>query len=372
LKKMIKERLQSLNRSLYPRHNFFAPQWIVLGVNNICNLHCKMCDVGTESLDTTFAQNLVGTQPLNMPLDLLKKIIDQTAAYFPKAKLGYAFTEPLIYPHLIESLVYAKQKGLYTTITTNALTLKQKAGKLIEAGLDEIFISLDGTSEIHNEIRGNKKSFEKAVEGIEALNAYPNSPKITIVYAITEWNIECMIPFLDFFKNYKIARIGFMHTQFTENEVAQIHNTKYGDIYQATISNVQELDFTKMDLKKLLENIQTIKKQSYPFEVFFSPEMASEKELELYYFQPEKILGKHCHDVFSNMMIKSNGSVIPSHGRCFNLTVGNLYEDSLENIWNSATFSKLRTDIMKAGGYFDACSRCCSGFNGYTAKQQNG
>jgi MoaA/NifB/PqqE/SkfB family radical SAM enzyme len=366
---MIINKLKQLNKTFYPQHNFFSPTWIVLGVNNICNLHCKMCDVGTESLDTTFAQNLVGTHPINMPLDLLKKIIDQTAQYFPQAKLGYAFTEPLIYPHLIESLVYANSKGLYTSITTNALTLKQKAEKLVEAGLNEIFISLDGTAEIHNEIRGNKKSFEKAIEGIEALSSYKNAPKITIVHALTEWNIDTMLPFLDFFRKYNISKIGFMHTQFTENNIAEIHNTKYGDIYQATISNVQELDFSKMNLNKLLTNIQTIKStENYPFKVFFSPEINTAEELDTYYFNSGKILGKHCHDVFNNMMIKSDGSIIPSHGRCYNLTVGNLYNDSLKEIWNSNVFNKFRTDIMKAGGYFDACSRCCSGFNGYKTK----
>lgn len=366
---MITERLKILNRTLYPQHNFFAPKWIVLGVNNICNLHCKMCDVGTASLDTTFAQNLVGTHPVNMPLDLIKTIIDQTATYFPKSKLGYAFTEPLVYPYLIESLTYAKSKGIYTTVTTNALTLKQKAEKLAETGLDEIFISLDGTAAIHNEIRGNTKSFEKAVEGIELLKSYPGSPHITLIYALTEWNIDCMIPFLEFFKSYHIAKIGFMHTQFTENHIAEAHNSKYGEVYPATISNVQELDFSKMDLKKLLSNIQTIKKERYPFRVFFSPEITTAEALDTYYFHPETILGKHCHDVFSNMMIKSDGSVIPSHGRCYNLTVGNIYEDSLATIWNSQIFNKFRKDIMQAGGYFDACSRCCSGFNGYGEKK---
>lgn len=366
---MIIDKLKTLNQTIYPRHNFFSPKWIVLGVNNICNLHCKMCDVGTESYETTFAQNLVGTQPLNMPLELIKTIIDQTANNFPKAKLGYAFTEPLIYPHLIESLAYANEKGLYTTVTTNALTLKQKAESLVEAGLNEIFISLDGTANIHNEIRRNKKSFEKAIEGIELLNSFKNSPKIGVVYALTEWNIDCMLDFLDTFKKYKIDWIGFMHTQFTENKTVESHNIKFGNLYPATISNIQELDFSKMDMKKLLENIQVIKKTKYPFNIIFSPEMTSAQELEQYYFQSQKIIGKHCNDVFSNLMIKSDGSVIPSHGRCYNLNVGNIYEDSLKNIWNSSTFNKLRGDIMQAGGYFDACSRCCSGFNGYETKK---
>ena len=128
-----------------------------------------MCDVGIEYTASNFYQNLMGTSPLNMPIDLIKKIFDQTAKYFPKTKIGYAFTEPLIYPQLIESLYYAKSKKLFTSITTNALNLKQKAKDLCAAGLNDIYISLDGPEKIHNEIRGNNKSFQKAIEGIEEL-----------------------------------------------------------------------------------------------------------------------------------------------------------------------------------------------------------
>ena len=78
--------LKLLNKKVAPKHYFFGPEWIVLGVNNVCNLHCKMCDVGTANLETNFAQNLVGSHPLNMPIELFKKIVDQTAATYPKAK----------------------------------------------------------------------------------------------------------------------------------------------------------------------------------------------------------------------------------------------------------------------------------------------
>ena len=64
---MIKQ-LKHLNKKIAPKQFLFGPEWIVLGVNNVCNLHCKMCDVGTKNLDSNFAQNFVGTHQLNMPL----------------------------------------------------------------------------------------------------------------------------------------------------------------------------------------------------------------------------------------------------------------------------------------------------------------
>ena len=130
------QKLKKANIRLYPQKLFYGPEWLVLGVNNICNLHCKMCDVGVSYNQSNFFENLMGSKPLNMPLELISQVIEQAARYFPNTKLGYAFTEPLIYPHLIESLQLAQQHQLYTSITTNALTLKRHAVALAEAGLN--------------------------------------------------------------------------------------------------------------------------------------------------------------------------------------------------------------------------------------------
>lgn len=159
--------LQKINTRFYPGHLFFGPEWLVLGVNNICNLHCKMCDVGTGFSESNFSINLVGTKPLNMPLDLLKEIINDAAKNFSHTKIGYAFTEPLIYPDLIESLYYAQSKKLYTSVTTNALTLSRQADELCKAGLQQLNISLDGPKDVHNFIRGHKSSFQRACDGMQ-------------------------------------------------------------------------------------------------------------------------------------------------------------------------------------------------------------
>jgi len=344
-----------------PSHFLFSPKWIVLGVNNVCNLHCKMCDVGNKNMDSNFAQNLVGTHPLNMPLELVNRVIDQTATFFPKSKLGYAFTEPLVYPHLVESLEYAASKGVYTTITTNALTLKNKVDALVNAELNEIFISLDGPQDIHNEIRGHKKSFQKAIEGIEALNNYKNPPKITIICAITEWNIGHLRELLDEFRRFKIKEFAFMHTQFITKDMAEIHNASpWGESYPTYDSNIDLIDFSKMNLTLLHKEISEIKNNKYPFKIFFSPDLKTLDSIKKYYLEPNEIMGDHCNAVFTNIMIKSDGSVIPAHGRCYNLDIGNVYEHDIKIIWKSAKLKKLRGDLMSSGGLFPGCSRCCS------------
>lgn len=360
---MIQRALKKANIHLRPQKLSFGPEWIVLGVNNLCNLHCKMCDVGVGFEGSNFYQNLVGAKPLNMPLELIQRIIDETARYYPSAKLGYAFTEPIIYPHLVESLAYAEEKGLYTTITTNALNLRRLYEPLAEAGLNAILVSLDGPPEIHNEIRGHKKSFEWALEGIEKTLALPGRrPDISVYCTITEWNIGHLERFLDFFKDYPLREVGFMHTNYTPQSVADRHNAIHGVNYPATASNMEEINLEAMDLDLLWAEIEAIRSREWPFKVLFSPDIASRAALDEFYLHPEKIIGKVCNDAFRTIMIKSNGNAIPAHGRCYDLTVGNIYESSLKEIWNAPKLAVFRKELMKAGGLMPACARCCSAF----------
>ena len=351
--------LKKINKKFMPNNYMFAPEWIILGVNNVCNLHCKMCDVGTKNLDSNFAQNLVETHPINMPLSLITQIIDQMASIYPTSKLGYAFTEPLVYPHLEASLNYAKEKGIETSITTNALTLKQKAH--VVAGTS-IYISLDGPQDIHNEIRGHKKSFQKAVEGIEAVLEINPKATIAIFCVITEWNIGYLNEFLDFFKDYPLQQIGFMHSNFTEQHIADKHNKVWANSYPATASNIDEVNINNFDLNALWDEIATIKSKTHKFPISFSPEITSKEKLIEFYHKPEIKIGKMCNDVFTNIMIKSDGSVIPAHGRCYNLELENIYNKNLKEIWNGNVLSKFRSNLSKNGGLLPACSRCCSAF----------
>jgi radical SAM protein with 4Fe4S-binding SPASM domain len=359
---MVANRLRAINAEYYPQHVFFAPKWLVLGVNNTCNLHCKMCDVGVSYTQSNFFENLMGSKPTHMPLDLFKKIVDQAARYFPGIKLGYAFTEPLMYIYLKESLQYVKEKNLFASLTTNALGLKKWAPILDQTGLNEINISLDGPPAIHNYVRGNEHSFSKAVEGIEALTSRGSKIDINIYCVITEWNVGKLEEFLGCLGSFKLKRVGLMHSNFTSHHIAAQHNEIFGGLYPATASNVTDTKNEFIDTNNLWREIQEVKGKRWNFQVNFFPEIESAEKLKQYYLNPEIFIGKKCMDIFSDMMIKSNGDVIPAHGRCYNLKIGNMYEDNLKDIWNSSVITQFRKTVIRHGGLLPACSRCCSSF----------
>ena len=355
-------KFKDLNGRYLPGKLFYAPEWLVLGVNNTCNLHCKMCDVGVENSANNFYQNLMGSQPVHMPLDLFKKITDQASRYFHKVKMGYAFTEPLTYKFLGESLAYANHKKLFTSVTTNAYNLRSMATQLEVGGLNELYVSLDGPPDVHNYIRGRNNSFEKAIEGIDYLLSRPKHPAISVFCVITQWNTGRLAEFLNYFKNKNLQQVGFMHTNYTTPEIAEDHNHLFGDLYPATSSN--SINTREYNLDELWSEISKVRSTTYKFKVTFSPEIRDPGTLDKFYREPRKMIGTRCKDILNAVMIKSNGDVIPAHGRCYNLKIGNVYDEDLNKIWNSAIISKFRRDVSRHGGLLPGCSRCCSAFSG--------
>lgn len=361
---MIRAILKKTNMRWWPRRLLSGPEWIVLGVNNLCNLHCKMCDVGTGYENSNFYHHLMGSRPLNMPLPLLRRIIEQTAAYFPEAKLGYAFTEPSIYPHLIESLHNAREHGLYTTMTTNALRLEMQATDLVQAGLRELYVSLDGPPEVHNRIRGHRRSFEKAIAGIEkVLASPPPRPQVSVFCTITPWNAGALLAFAEHFRKLAIQKIGFMHLNFTTPAMVAVHNRRYGASYPAAVSNLSQVPLAALDVARLYDEIQCVKSASLPFPIEFIPALNTPESLHRFYRKPRAFIGSWCYDAFRNVMIKSDGTVIPAHGRCYNIVAGNIYDQNLRDIWNAPVLAEFRHALAQAGGLLPACARCCSAFH---------
>lgn len=95
-------------------------------------------------------------EPQDMDFDLYKRIIDSCTSSEEVHPQGLG--EPLLYPHFIEAVAYAKKKDKKVLIYTNASLLdNDMAERLLDIGLDEIRFSVDGH---------NKDTYEAARPGL--------------------------------------------------------------------------------------------------------------------------------------------------------------------------------------------------------------
>ena len=79
--------------------------------------------------------------------------------------------EPLLHPRFLEMVRLAKERGLRAEVTTNALLLDDAmAAGLLEAGLDQLVVSIDGANaEAFGRVRSGA-SLERVVENVRRLH----------------------------------------------------------------------------------------------------------------------------------------------------------------------------------------------------------
>jgi MoaA/NifB/PqqE/SkfB family radical SAM enzyme len=107
------------------------PRFVQIAVTNICNKDCGMC-----------IRFQVPIEQRHLDFDDFKKIVEQFDDGVEAVTL-VGMGEPLVYPHLSDAIRYLKERGIKTRITTNAILLKKRAGKLLDAGLDHIHLSAE-------------------------------------------------------------------------------------------------------------------------------------------------------------------------------------------------------------------------------------
>lgn len=140
-------------------NGFFTLQW---HITHRCNLRCQHCY--QDDYSAFESRDALG-EILNQYEALLKE-------YSYKGHINFTGGEPLTHPDLFWLLEETKKRGITTAVLTNGTLIgRSEAKKLNSLGVDYVQISLDGTKDIHDIIRGNG-SFDRAVGGLRELIAH--------------------------------------------------------------------------------------------------------------------------------------------------------------------------------------------------------
>ncbi len=271
-----------------------TPYKINIDVSSVCNFKCIFC---FHAIDDKELKNS-GFKPQIMDFELFKTILKQIKEFPEKIKcIGLAgIGEPLINKKLPDMIRMTKEYDVSEkiVITTNGSLLKPKiADALVDAGLDEIIISIEAlNSKKYYDISKAKIIFQELLDNIEYL--YKNRGQCKVFVKIVSMAFEE--------KNDE----KLFHELFDEiSDMAYV---------EEIIPQFKPVDYDSMDLNYE----QTIYgKKVLPIEV--------------------------CSMIFYAMQIAANGNVCPC---CvdYNETeiFGNANTDSLYNIWNSIQFNRFR------------------------------
>jgi MoaA/NifB/PqqE/SkfB family radical SAM enzyme len=335
------------------------PRTIYWNVNSVCNLHCKMCDVGTANEDANFFKNLRIDRKLHeITVERFKSVTDEVAQYHPMMSING--TEPIMYKPLGEVIAYARHAGLAVAVTTGAYTLPKRAEELAEAGLTRLNVSIDGPPQVHNYIRGRSDSFEKATEGIVkfkgAARQRSYEPEVLVNFTITNMNFDHLEKFYDSISAYPVDRLNFVLMNFVNEEMAQAHNLEWGKKYFATVNCLNEdTQPGKVNVSVLAQQMEAVRRKGGS-KVTFLP-FYNEAELTKFLNRPMEFMGHvPCVSSWFIAQILADGEVIP-YTRCYHVPFGNINVQPFMEIWNGEKADAWRRDLRKHGR-FPACTRC--------------
>lgn len=302
IKRIFEHKLYQLKKGKYP-----FPTMIQIQTINSCNARCLMCPNSKKNNEKIE----------RMPDHLFNKIIDEIIR---KTKSCFIYltlqNEPLMDNKIFEKIKTIKEKGkkkVFVGIASNgSLITDKKIKELEESKLDSFIVSLDAASEeTYKKIR-HGLDFHKALKNIDKVINSNYNNYFAVGFVVQKDNIAEYKKFKKIWKKKGLS----LHIINLSNRTGELDN--YEDIM---------LEYKKY---LLLDKVK--------------------------YILSKKLI-RSCPMPFTNFNILSNGDVI----LCCNdfnkkEILGNVNNSSIEEIWNSAKYHKIRK--LMYNREFDKISAC--------------
>ncbi len=160
---------------------------IILWLTTNCNLRCKYCYAA--DMHNSSSEDLILEKKKIISKDIIRKAINLL-----KLEAGTVLQisggEPTLYPELLEfTLNYVRDRRPKASIQlqTNATLMSDKMIELIKKSKISVGVSIDGTSDVNERLRGKTK---QAISGIKKLA--DNNIMVNITSVITSENVGHM------------------------------------------------------------------------------------------------------------------------------------------------------------------------------------
>lgn len=303
-----------------------APLMLFVELTRRCNSRCRHCDIWMgEGGEEVRASTLVDT--------FSRLARDGLVA------VDLFGGEPLLRKDLTHIVAGAKAAKLHVTITTNgSLLTSAKCEELRKAGLDQLFVSIDGpTASLHDWIRGTEGSFKRATEGLRNMRELPGDvPRLGINTLVCRQNIG--------FLPEMVEVAG--HTGAT-----QIRLLPYHQCYPFNQHKQEdEMLLRKEDLRLLERSIREFSRRCKTEGIATNSASYLSGIVSWFAGKPDRV---RCMAGIGVCDINAHGFVYPcyTHGA----SVGSIKEQPFEEIWRSPQLDRMRKDSRRCRGCWQSC-----------------
>ncbi len=322
------------------------PTILQIEPTNRCNLKCIMCPHGCNKI----------SEYKDLSYTVLKKIIEEIYEYeFLKGVHIQGLGEPLLYPELLDTIKFCKEKNLETYFNSNLTIMSEEiAEKLVELQHDKIAVSIESVDpNLYLWIRPGSKnhSLQRVLHNINTLSEmkkkhnskYPIIAVHSILFKNTIHQIQDMVRVL---KENGVDILCFQHliTIGLPDDKA----LPYG----IPIKDECVLNMSVEEKKEILQLIRSL--NSSDFGVIPPHDFDSLDEV-----LPPREGVITCFDLWQKPTILANGDFMPC---CYTLgyyqfLMGNIYETDFRTIWFNDKYKELRWQHV-SGKLNSVCANC--------------
>ncbi len=344
-----------------------VPRHVTVFVNWACNLTCRECWMyGDSAAESTWLPEVKRDQ---ISMEMWNGLLDELAADSgEKPYLTIMGGEPLIHPRLVDMVREAKTRlpQCNLDMSTNATLLHRHADALVDAGIDDVYISVDGpTPQINDPIRG-RKAFERAMRGLEALQQASrragHGPMIALNFTVTGMNYTYLPDMVRLSERLGLSEITVgLASYFTREEGAatapafQAATHRPFTSWAGYCNEHQHANIDPAELKEIFDEAESM---SDTVEVLIPPTRYSNEDKSRFFTGEWSSLVKEttCVKLWAQATVLPNGQVI-SCTTFADTVMGSLVDSSLAEVFHGDAYGRMRGLLRK--GLQPICHRCC-------------
>ncbi len=320
------------------------PVCLYLETTNRCNLLCTTCPRTYEDLEPE----------ADMSWELFTSLIDQ----YPNIArvVLHGIGEPMLVKDIAQRVKYLKDRNVYVLFNTNGTLLTEANGRaLIEAGLDELRVSLDAAeSGVFQMVRG-KDFFDKIVANVRNFTRLQREldapkPRVSLWLTGLRETVDQLPNFVRLAYSIGVMevylqRLVFFDVPMDEHSLARAESALFEHTTDREEALIREAESVARELG-----------------VMFSASGAVDPG-ESIKMQRSDSPWSLCRRPWSLMYITANGRVLPCCIAPFSMkgydsfTLGDATQASLREIWNGAEYQRFREGLLTSAPP-PACANC--------------
>lgn len=310
---------------------------LVLMPHSACNCKCVMCDIWKANHQKREIS----------PDRLLQHVVDFRKLNVKEIVLSGG--EPLMHSNLWKFCDELRKAGIKVTLLTTGLLLNRFALD-VSRSIDEVIISLDGSREIHNQVRGVSHAYDKLADGVNSLRSMKPNMKVTARTVIQRYN------FFDFTSIINSARqLGMDKISFLAADISTTAFNRPRPWGQDRISDVALDKEEAVELEKIITD--SFVSHAVEYASGFIAERPEKMLKIVQYYKAINGLSEfpkvECNAPWISAVMESNGDVQPCF---FHHPYGNVSGRRLSDVLNSpeAIAFRRKLDVNKD----PVCQKC--------------